>query len=142
MRDLDFLLGDFRAEWTNLLADPADTGIAEWNTTATFSGHAYEMTQYVAQHDVNGRFVFQWDGVNEKFTGYYYDDWGNRATVECAGWEDGHLAFVGECFGFGKSFRLKERFEIVDENHYVKRGFVQLDGADWMPADEIHCYRV
>ncbi|MGX5187181.1 NlmOI [Streptomyces avermitilis] len=141
MRDLDFLLGDFRAEWTNFTADPATTGTAAWNTASTFHGHAYEMTQRVEAHDLTGRFVVQWVESESSFSGYYYDDWGNRTLLTSEGWQDGYLAFTGECFGFGKSFLLKEQYEIVDEKHYVKRGFIKFDEGDWIPADEVHCHR-
>ncbi|MER6957797.1 MULTISPECIES: hypothetical protein [unclassified Streptomyces] len=143
MRDLDFLLGDFRTEWTNFTADPPTKGTAAWNTASTFAGHAYEMTQLVPEHDLTGRFVFQWVESESAFSGYYYDDWGNRTLLTAEGWQDGYLTFIGECFGFGKSFLLKERYEIIDENHYVKCGFVKFDTeGDWIPADEVHCYRV
>ncbi|MBB4712578.1 MULTISPECIES: NlmOI [Streptomyces] len=142
MRDLDFLLGDFRAEWTNFTADPPTKGIASWNTASTFNGHAYEMTQRVTEHDLTGRFVVQWVESDSAFSGYYYDDWGNRTLLTSEGWQDGHLTFLGECIGFGKSFLLRERYEIVDENHYVKCGFVKFEEiGDWIPADEVHCYR-
>ncbi|MEU1454948.1 NlmOI [Streptomyces avermitilis] len=141
MRDMDFLLGDFRAEWTNFTADPATTGTATWNTASTFHGHAYEMTQRVEAHDLTGRFVVQWVESDSAFSGYYYDDWGNRTLLTSEGWQDGYLAFTGECFGFGKSFLLKEQYEVVDEKHYVKRGFIKFDEGDWIPADEVHCHR-
>ena len=143
MRDLDFLLGDFRTEWTNFTADPATKGTAAWNTVSTFSGHAYEMTQLVTEHDLTGRFIVQWVESETQFSGYYYDDWGNRTLLTSEGWEDGYLTFTGTCVGFGKTFLLKERYEIVDENHYLKCGFVSFDdGENWIPADEVHCYRV
>ncbi|MEV6423779.1 hypothetical protein [Streptomyces sp. NPDC051662] len=143
MRDLDFLLGDFRAEWTNLTAEPAAKGTADWNTVRTFDGHAYEMTQLVPQHDLTGRFVVQWVERESSFSGYYYDDWGNRTLLTTDGWQDGYLAFTGECMGFGHWFLLKERYEIIDENHYLKCGFIKYEAdSDWIAADEVHCYRV
>ncbi|MFG2619441.1 hypothetical protein ACGFXC_17700 [Streptomyces sp. NPDC048507] len=145
LRDLEFLLGDFRVEWTNFTADPATTGVATWNTESTFGGHAYEMTQRVDEHDVNGRFIVQWVESESVFSGYYYDDWANRTLLTSEGWKDGFLSFTGTCVGFGKTFLLKEQYEVVDAGHYVKRGFVKFeegDGADWIPADEIHAHRV
>ncbi|MEU4877007.1 hypothetical protein [Streptomyces sp. NPDC021608] len=143
MHDLDFLLGDFRTEWTNFTADPPTKGTASWNTASTFGGHAYEMTQLVTEHDLTGRFVVQWVESDSSFSGYYYDDWGNRTLLVSDGWQDGCLTFTGDCVGFGRTFQLRERYEIVDENHYLKRGFVKLDPeGDWIPADEVHCHRV
>ncbi|WP_217213159.1 hypothetical protein [Streptomyces sp. AC550_RSS872] len=143
MRDLDFLLGDFRAEWTNFTADPAQKGTAAWNTVSTFGGHAYEMTQLVPEHDLTGRFVVQWVERDKSFSGYYFDDWGNRTLLTTEGWQDGYLVFTGECMGFGHWFMLKERYEIIDENHYLKCGFIKFEAdSEWIPADEVHCYRV
>ncbi|MFF7638603.1 NlmOI [Kitasatospora sp. NPDC008050] len=142
MRDLDFLLGEFRVEYTNLVADPPATGTASWTTRSVYNGHVYELLQSVPEHGIEGRWIFGWSASSSSFYGLYHDNWGNHSTPSSKGWdEDGAIRFVGDCFGFGQQFVTKEEFEVIDEDHFVKRSFAQ-QGDAWVPSDVIHAYRV
>jgi hypothetical protein len=141
MRDLDFMLGDFRVEYTNLTTNPPTTGTAQWSAGPTHRGHFVEMLQDLPAHDITSRWIFGFNQRDDEFFSLYQDDWGNYARPTSPGWQDGHLRFTGDCFGFGMYIVTQEDFEIVDENHYIKRSFIQ-NGDAWIPGDVINCYRI
>src|SRR5262249_41174121 len=93
MRDLDFLLGECKREYTNTTPDPATPGFAYWTTAALCHGHFYEMTQKLPEFDINGKWIFGWDEEEEKFVGFYYDDYGNLLQPSSTGFDDGRIAF-------------------------------------------------
>ncbi|MET7996139.1 DUF1579 family protein [Amycolatopsis sp. NPDC005232] len=141
MHELDFLLGEFRCEYTNLTTDPVSSGVATWTTVPILGGHYYEMTQTVPVPGVSSRWVFGWNQADSTFFTSYYDDWGNHGATKCEGWQDGELKCTGDYFAFGQPFVFQEVFAQVDDDHYTKHGFVRQADA-WVPVDVIHCHRV
>jgi hypothetical protein len=140
LKDLNFLLGRFRCEWTIVVDDPPRKGTVIWETAPILGGHYYEMRQTSTEPPLNGRWIFGWSQPDEAFITFYYDDWGNHGTKNSPGWQDGVLNFTGEGLGFGTRHVFREEFTLVDEDHFIKRGFFQHDGA-WVQADHIECRR-
>ena len=143
MHDLEFLLGSFRCEWTIVMDTPPRTGVVMWSAERILGGHYVQQVQRMdGPPRLNGHWVFGWNQVQNNFNGYYYDDWGNQGYTTSPGWEeDLRLKFTGEYTAFGKMHTFREEFEVVDQDHFTKRGYVELEGK-WVQADIIECRRV
>ncbi|MGX7673921.1 DUF1579 family protein [Plantactinospora sp. DSM 117369] len=143
MRGLDFLLGTFQCEWTIVMDTPPRTGTVVWSAEHLLDGHYVRQVQHMeGPPRLNAHWVFGWNQVLGNFAAYYYDDWGNQGYTTSPGWEeDGKLKFTGQYSAFGKPHLCREEFEVVDENHFTKRGYVHLEG-EWVHADVIECRRV
>jgi hypothetical protein len=140
LKQLDFLLGDFHCEYTNLASNPPTAGTAEFNTRAIDGGHFYEMTQLIPVPGLECTLIFGWDPVHHRFVVFYHDDLGNHGTATSAGWDAGHLRFTGDYVVDGKAFVFQEDFSVAGPGHYLKNCFVR-NGDDWTQVDRIECFR-
>ncbi len=142
MRQLDFLLGDFRVEYTNLTTEKVTTGEAKFSTRPVVGGRFYEMTQYVPVPGIIATWLIGWSAVDASFACFYYDDWGHHGTFTSPGWTpDGHFRISGESAVFGGRHSFVDDFTVVDADHFVKHGFIAV-GDDLIAGDRMHCYRI
>ncbi len=141
MRQLDFLLGDFRIEYTNLTTDEVTTGEATCSTRPLADGRFYELTQRIPVPGIVATWLIGWSDVDKSFVSFYYDDWGHHGTFTGPGWVDGHFRLRGDSAVFGTHHAFVEDFEIVDADHLVKHGFIVV-GDDLVPGDILHFHRI
>ncbi|MFJ2114223.1 MULTISPECIES: NlmOI [unclassified Streptomyces] len=141
MRQLDFLLGDFRVEYTNLTTEKVTTGEATFSTRPVADGRFYEMTQHIPVPGITATWLIGWSTVDAAFACFYYDDWGHHGTFTSPGWDDGHFRISGDSAVFGGRHRFVDDFAVVDADHFVKHGFI-VAGDELIPGDLLHCYRI
>jgi hypothetical protein len=146
MRDLDFLLGDFRGEYFDFTSQAPTSGVSSWQTRATHSGHIYELTLSVPVPKLNSRWIFGWHEPDACFYEIYHDDWGNHGRATSPGWQQGRLKFTGEFHmgGFQPGLVLvtQDEYTVVDENHFAKHEVIQTGEDSWVLADIVNCYRI
>lgn len=142
MKQLDFLLGEFRVEYTNLTTEQVTTGSATCTTRPVADGRFYEMTQRVAvpAPGIVASYLLGWSAVDQAFTSFYYDDWGHHGTLTGPGWDDGHFKIAGDTAVFGMRHRFVDDYEVIDGDHFVKHGYIDVDGQ-LVPGDILHFHR-
>lgn len=141
MRQLDFLLGDFRIEYTNLTTEDITTGQATCSARSLADGRFLELTQHIPVPGIVATWLLGWSDVDKSFVSLYYDDWGHHGTFTGPGWVDGHFRLKGDSAVFGSRHVFVEDFEIVDSDHLVKHGFIVV-GDDLVPGDILHFHRI
>lgn len=138
MRELDFLLGSYRCDYTDLISDPPVTSTVTWSTHRILGGDYYEMR--LRGHQFRGRWEFGWNPVDERFVTFYFDDQGISGTSGSAGFVDGTLTFVGPYTAFGQHLLSQDEFTVVDRRHFVDDASINPDGT-WLPLSHIECER-
>ncbi|MEV6380911.1 NlmOI [Streptomyces sp. NPDC051773] len=141
MKQLDFLLGDFRVEYTNFTTEKVTTGEATWSTRPVADGRFLHMTQTIPVPGIVADWLFGWSEVDSAFICFYYDDWGNHGTFTSPGWVDGRFRVSGDSAVFGGRHSFVDDFSVVDDDHFFKKGFIAV-GDDLVQGDEMHCYRI
>ncbi|MEV0221373.1 NlmOI [Streptomyces sp. NPDC050704] len=141
MRQLGFLLGEFRIEYTNLSTETVTTGTATCATRPVADGRFYELTQHIPVPGIVATWLLGWSDIDRSFACFYYDDWGHHGTFTSPGWVDGHFRIAGDCAVFGAHHRFVDDFTLVDDDHFVKHGYIDVDG-NLLPGDVLHFYRI
>lgn len=141
MKQLDFMLGDFRVEYTNLTTEKVTTGEATWTTRPVADGRFHEITQRIPVPGITATWLIGWSAVDSAFAAFYYDDWGNHGTFTSPGWVDGHFRISGDSAVFGARHSFVDDFTVVDDGHFTKQGFIAV-GDELVPGDLLHCYRI
>jgi hypothetical protein len=141
MRQLDFLLGDFRIEYTNLTTEKVTTGEANCSARLLADGRFLELTQRIPVPGIVATWLIGWSDVDKAFTSFYYDDWGHHGVFGGPGWADGHFRLSGESAVFGARHGFVEDFEVIDDDHIVKHGFVAV-GEELIPGEILHFHRI
>jgi len=134
MRQLDFLLGDFRIEYTNMTTEKVTTGEATCSARPVADGRFCEWTQHIPVPGIVATWLIGWSDVDESFVSFYYDDWGHHGVFTSPGWVDGHFRISGDSAVFGATHRFVDDFEVVDADHFFKRGYIGV-GDELVPGD-------
>jgi hypothetical protein len=147
MRDLDFMIGDFRLEYIDFTSKTPTSGIGSWQGRRMLGGHVYEVTWSVTVPQLTSRWIYGWNERDSCFYEVFHDDWGDHGGATSPGWQDGKLTLTGEfpMYGFqpGLVVRSQDIYEVIDENHFVKHEVLQTNENDsWVLADIVHGYRI
>ncbi|MCX4902873.1 NlmOI [Streptomyces sp. NBC_00878] len=140
MKQLDFLLGEFRLEYTNLTTEQVTTGRATSSGKALADGRFHEITQYIPVPGITAVWLIGWSDIEGHFVSFYYDDWGHHGTFTSPGWEDGHFRITGDSSVFGGRHRFVDDYEIDEDGSVLKKGYVYI-GEDLVPGDIVRFRR-
>ncbi|GAA3007494.1 hypothetical protein [Streptomyces fulvorobeus] len=140
--ELDFLLGDFSCAYTDLtLAEPVTVNV-DWKTEKTLGGAFYEMRLIGTTPAFEGRWVFGRNAVDDEFTSFYWDTWGNTGTATSQGWNDnGMLRFRGPYVIPAGHVASKDEFRIVDGDRFTDDAFIRFPGEEWKAISHVDCRR-
>lgn len=108
MTELDFLLGDYTCAYTDLTLEEPTTVTLNWDTKKTLEGKFYEM--HLKSPAFEGRWVFGLNTVDNRYTSFYWDTWGNTGTASSVGWKRGMLRFQGPYITPGGHADSKDEF--------------------------------
>jgi len=140
MKQLDFLLGEFELEYTNLTTELVTTGRATSTGKAIADGRFYEITQYIPVPGITAVWLIGWSDIEGHFVSFYYDDWGHHGTFTSPGWEDGHFRITGDSSVFGLRHHFVDDYEIDEDGAVLKKGYVRV-GEDLVPGDVVRFRR-
>ncbi|WP_405619783.1 hypothetical protein OG292_32885 [Streptomyces sp. NBC_01511] len=142
MAALDFLLGDFSCAYTDLTLPEPTTTTVRWTTEKTLGGAFYEMRLSGSAPAFEGRWVFGRNAIDNVYTTFYWDTWGNTGTATSPGWKRGTLRFEGPYVTPGGHADSKDEFRVVDKNRFTDNAFIRFEGQAWGQISSIDCRRV
>lgn len=140
MKQLDFFLGEFDVEYTNLTTAQVTTGLATSIGKPLVDGRFYEITQHIPVPGITAVWLIGWSDVEQRFVSFYYDDWGHHGTFTSPGWEEGHFRISGDSAVFGLTHGFVDDYEIEPDGTVLKKGYV-LVGDDLVPGDVVRFRR-
>ncbi|MGW8886180.1 hypothetical protein [Streptomyces sp. NPDC055749] len=139
--ELDFLLGDFSCAYTDLtLAEPVTVNV-DWKTEKTLGGAFYEMRLTGGTPPFEGRWVFGRNAIDNEFTTFYWDTWGNTGTADSRGWKNGMLRFQGPYVTPAGHADSADEFRIVDSNRFTDDAYIRFPGQEWKAISHVDCRR-
>ncbi|MDQ1050688.1 hypothetical protein [Streptomyces sp. V4I2] len=139
MAELDFLLGEYTCAYTDLTLEEPTTVTLHWDTEKTLKDKFYEM--HLSSPDFEGRWVFGENTVDNQYTSFYWDTWGNTGTATSPGWKRGMLRFQGPYITPGGHADSKDEFRVINGDRYTDDAYIRFEGQPWKQISHVDCRR-
>jgi hypothetical protein len=138
---LDLLLGDHLCAYTDLSGAAPTTTTVRWTTRATMGGAYYEMRLSGEAPAFEGRWVFARDSVDQRFTTFYWDSFGNTGTASSPGWTEERLHFEGPYTTPQGRADSSDTFRVTGPDTFTDDAFIRFPGQEWQQLSHIECRR-
>jgi hypothetical protein len=140
MAGLDFLLGEYTCAYTDFTLDEPTTVTIRWDTEKTLEGKFYEM--HLSSPAFEGRWVFGENTIDNEYTSFYWDTWGNTGTATSHGWKRGMLRFQGPYVTPAGHADSKDEFRVINSDRFTDDAFIRFKGQPWKQISHVDCRRV